>query len=77
MYVYADTSIAAIGNVFVEVSRLEMTVNLIGLANDLIKEDVPIGLAVAAIELPSGTITIQLNKTSLLQGGFNSLLSMF
>ena len=73
----ADTSIAAIGNGFVEVSRLERTVNLIGLAKDLIKESVPIRSAAAAIDLPSGTIIIQLNEAPLLQKGFNSLLSTF
>ena len=62
----ADTSIAAIGHGFVEVSRSERSVNLVGLANELIKEDVPIGSAAAAIDLPSGTIIIQLNETPLL-----------
>ena len=33
----ADTSIAAIGSGFVEVSRSERSVDLVGLANDLIK----------------------------------------
>ena len=73
----ADTSIAAIGSGFVEVSRSERMVKLVGIANDLIKEDVPIGSAAAAIDLPSGTFIIQLNETPLLQGGSNSLLSTF
>ena len=46
-------------------------------ANDLIKKEVLIETAAAAINLPSGTIIIQLSKAPLLQGGFNSLLSIF
>ena len=73
----ADTSIAAIGNGFVEISRSERTVSLIGMAKDLIKESVLIKSAAVSIDLPTGTIIIQLNEAPLLQGGFNSLLSTF
>ena len=73
----ADTNIAATGNGFVEVSMSERTVNLIGLANDLIKKDVSIQSAAAVIDLPSGTTIVHLNETPLLQKGFNSLLSTF
>ena len=51
----ADTCIAAIGNGFVEVSRSERTINLVGLANDLIKKDVPIKSAAAAVDPSSSS----------------------
>ena len=71
----ADTSIAAIGNGFTEISRTDKTMTLVGFNNDLSKKEVPIGLAAAAIDLPKKTIIIQLNEAPLLQDGFNSLLS--
>ena len=71
----ADTSIAAIGNGFTEVSHSDKTVTLIGFNDDLSKKEVPIGSAATAIDLPRKTIIIQLNKVPLLQDGSNSLLS--
>ena len=71
----ADTSIAAIGNGFTKISRTDKTVTLVGFNDDLFKKEVPIGSAVAAIDLPKRTIIIQLNEALLLQDGSNSLLS--
>ena len=71
----ADTSIAAIGNGFVEVARTEQLITLVGFDKDLTKPNIPIGSAAAAVDLPTGTIIIQLNETPLLEGGSNSLLS--
>ena len=71
----ADTSIAAIGNGFKEISRLDKTVTLVGFNDYLSKKEIPIGSAAAAIDLPRRTIIIQLNETPLLQGRSNSLLS--
>ena len=44
----ADTSVAAIGNGFVEVSRTRRSVTLVGFDDDLSKKTVPIGSAVSA-----------------------------
>ena len=71
----ADTSIAAIGNVFVKVSRSDHTVTLVGFDDDLTKKEIPIGSAVTAVELPRKTVLLQLNEAPLLEGGANSLLS--
>ena len=71
----ADTSIAAIGNGFTEISQSDKTVTLVGFNDDLSKKEVPIGSAAAAVDLPRRTIIIQLNEAPLLQNGTNSLLS--
>ena len=62
----ADTSIAAIGNGFTEISYSDKTVTLVGFNNDLSKKKVPIGSAAAAIDLPRKTFIIQLNEAPLL-----------
>ena len=71
----ADTSIVALGNGFTEVSRSDKTVTLVGFDDDLSKKEIPVGSAVAAIDLPKRTIIIQLNEVPMLKGGSNSLLS--
>ena len=71
----ADTSIAAIGNGFTEISHSDKTVTLVGFNDNLSKKEVPIGSAATAIDLPRKTIIIQLNEAPLLQDGSNSLLS--
>ena len=57
----ADTSIAAIGNGFVEVSGTDRSVKIIGFDSDLAKYSIPIGSAVTSVDLPTGTIVIQIN----------------
>ena len=51
----ADTSIAAIGNGFAEISCSDKTVTLVGFNDDLSKKEVPIGSAATAIDLPRQT----------------------
>ena len=70
-----DMSIAAIGNGFVEVSKTDWTVTLVGFDDDLSKKEILIGVAAAAIDLPKKMIIIQLNEAPLFKGGSNSLLS--
>ena len=50
-------------------------VALIRFDDDLSKEEILIGAAAAAINLPKKTIIIQLNEAPFLKGGSNSLLS--
>ena len=71
----ANTSIAAIGNGFTEISHSDKTVTLVRFNDDLSKKKVPIGSAAAAIDLPRKTVIIQPNEAPLLQDGSNSLLS--
>ena len=71
----ADTSIAAIGNDFTEISCSDKTVTLVRFNDDLSKKEVPIGSAAAAIDLSRKTVIIQLNEAPLLQDRSNSLLS--
>ena len=74
----ADTSIAVIGKGFVEVYTTECKVTLVGFHSDSSKTEVTIGGAAAAIDLPNGTIIIQVNEAALIkadEGVPSSLLS--
>ena len=51
-------------------------VPLVGFDDDLYKKSIPIGATVNIIDLRNGTLIAQLNKTILIHGGANSLLSI-
>ena len=61
--VCADIIVAAIGNVFVEVSWTSRKVTLVGFDYDLSNKYIPIVAAATAIDLPNGAIIAQLNNT--------------
>lgn len=74
-YVCYKTSVAAIGNGFVEVSQTERKVTLVGFNNYLSKKSILIGAIDNSTNLPNGTILDHLNDKSLPYGVTNSLLS--
>ena len=72
--VYADTSVIAIGNSFVEVLWAAQNFALIIFDDDLSNKSIPIGASASAIDSPYGTLVAHLNKIPLIYGGANYLL---
>ena len=70
-----DTSVVDIGNGFVEFLWTARKSPLVLFDDDHSKTSIPIGAAATDINLPNGTIIDHLNKTLILYGGSNSLLS--
>ena len=73
-YVCYKTSVAAIGNGFVEVSQTERKVTLVGFNNYLSKKSILIGAIDNSTNLPNGTILDHMNDTPLPDVGTNSLI---
>ena len=71
----ADTGIAAIRNGMVEVYTTKKKVTLVCFDDTLSKKEITIGGAAGAIDLPTGTIVVQMNEVYLLKGATNSVLS--
>ena len=72
----ADNSVVSLTHGFVEVSRTERSVTLVGFNHDLTKSSIPIGSAATTVDLPGGPVILQINKTAIMESGSNSLLSV-
>ena len=61
LYLYANTTVASIGYVFVEVSQTDSKDALVGFYGDFSKKFIPVGAAANTIYLPNGSIIYNLN----------------
>ena len=71
----ASIIVEAIGNVFIKLLWTDRKTNLVGFYEDLFNKSITIGSNTTIIDLPNVTIIYQTNKTTILHGGSNSIIS--
>ena len=75
LYGFDDISVSAIGDYFIEVSRTERKVNLVGFDDYISQKSIPIWTDTDVIDLSHYNIIYRLDDTPLLHRGDNSLIS--